>query len=66
MEKATTHKLKKIAILGAESTGKSTICKALAKHYRTDFVPEYARTYFETNNINNYSVSDLEIIGRLI
>lgn len=57
-------KIKKIAILGAESTGKSVICEQLAKHYNTVFVPEYARTYFEEHDINNYTTSDLEIIAK--
>lgn len=35
----------KIAIVGPESTGKSTISKALAQHYQTLWVPEYARYY---------------------
>lgn len=35
----------KIAIVGPESTGKSTLSKALAKHYHTVWVPEYARYY---------------------
>lgn len=35
----------KIAIVGPESTGKSTITQQLAKHYRTLWVPEYARFY---------------------
>lgn len=37
--------IKKIAIVGPESTGKSTITKLLAKHYGTLWVPEYARYY---------------------
>ncbi|RQO72472.1 NadR [Pedobacter sp. KBW06] len=37
--------IKKIAIVGPESTGKSTITKQLAKHYKTLWVPEYARYY---------------------
>jgi NadR type nicotinamide-nucleotide adenylyltransferase len=37
--------IKKIAIVGPESTGKSTISKQLAKHYRVPWVPEYARYY---------------------
>ena len=37
----------KIAIVGPESTGKSTISVALAKHYQTVWVPEYARYYCE-------------------
>ena len=37
--------IKKIAIVGPESTGKSTISTALAKHYNVPWVPEYARYY---------------------
>jgi NadR type nicotinamide-nucleotide adenylyltransferase len=40
-------KLIKIAVVGPESTGKSTIASALAKHYNTVWVPEYARYYCE-------------------
>lgn len=35
----------KIAIVGPESTGKSTISEQLAKHYQTVWVPEFARSY---------------------
>ena len=35
----------KIAIVGPESTGKSTMSAYLAKHYHTVWVPEYARDY---------------------
>lgn len=37
----------KIAVVGPESTGKSTISKQLAKHYNTAWVPEYSREYCE-------------------
>lgn len=37
--------IKKIAIVGPESTGKSTMSSALAKHYNVPWVPEYARYY---------------------
>ena len=37
----------KIAIVGPESTGKSTIAKQLAAHYNTIWVPEFARGYCE-------------------
>lgn len=37
----------KIAIVGPESTGKSTTSKALAEHYDTVWVPEFAREYCE-------------------
>lgn len=33
-------------MLGAESSGKSTIAEALARHYRTVWVPEFARAYW--------------------
>ena len=39
--------LVRIAIVGPESTGKSTISEQLAKHYQTVWVPEYARGYCE-------------------
>jgi len=35
----------KIAIVGPECTGKSTLSAALAAHYNTLWVPEYARQY---------------------
>jgi len=37
----------KIAVVGGESTGKSTMSAYLAKHYQTVWVPEYAREYCE-------------------
>ncbi|MBK0380235.1 AAA family ATPase [Mucilaginibacter segetis] len=37
----------KIAIVGPESTGKSTMSAYLAEHYRTVWVPEFARAYCE-------------------
>ncbi len=41
---------KKILITGAESTGKTTLCETLAKHFNTEWVPEYARMYLEAKN----------------
>jgi NadR type nicotinamide-nucleotide adenylyltransferase len=37
--------IKKIAVVGPESTGKSTITQQLARHYQTAWVAEYARYY---------------------
>ncbi|MFD2874390.1 AAA family ATPase [Mucilaginibacter ximonensis] len=37
----------KIAVVGPESTGKSTMSAYLANHYQTVWVPEYARGYCE-------------------
>ena len=39
--------MKKIVIIGGESTGKSTMCKLLADYYNTQWVPEYAREFIE-------------------
>ncbi|WP_295669341.1 ATP-binding protein [uncultured Mucilaginibacter sp.] len=37
----------KIAVVGPESTGKSTMSSYLAKYYNTVWVPEFARKYCE-------------------
>ena len=39
---------RRVAILGAESSGKSTLAAALATHYSTLWVPEYLREFVET------------------
>lgn len=38
----------RIAVLGAESSGKSTLCEALAQRYGTVWVPEYLRDFVDT------------------
>ncbi|MEK7641715.1 MAG: AAA family ATPase [Patescibacteria group bacterium] len=38
---------RRVCILGAESTGTTTLSKDLAKHYKTTWVPEYGRLYSE-------------------
>ncbi len=38
---------RRVAILGAESTGTTTLSKGLAEHYKTVWVPEYGRFYSE-------------------
>lgn len=42
-----TSDIIKIAVVGPESTGKSTMSKFLAQHYKTAWVPEFARDYCE-------------------
>jgi len=37
--------LKKIVVIGPESTGKSTLCEQLAENFKTEWVPEFARNY---------------------
>ena len=38
----------RIVVVGAESTGTTTLAKGLAEHYGTSWVPEYGREYCET------------------
>jgi NadR type nicotinamide-nucleotide adenylyltransferase len=38
---------KRICVVGAESTGTTTLARALARHYATFWVPEYGRMYTE-------------------
>jgi len=52
----------KIALVGPESTGKSTLSVALAQHYKTVYVSEYARAYFTKYSINDYSIHQIEEI----
>ena len=55
--------MKKIVIIGPESTGKSTLAKELAKHYQTVWVEEYARQYLMENGMN-YTYDDLLTIAK--
>jgi len=55
--------LKKIVVIGPESTGKSTLCEGLAAHFGTDWVPEYAREYLLKHG-KQYRYADLLTIAR--
>lgn len=37
----------KVVLFGPESTGKTTLSKELAAHYKTEWVPEFAREYLQ-------------------
>jgi len=56
--------IKKIGIVGAESTGKTWLCENLAQHFQTVWVPEYAREYFNDSDIYNYTMEDLILIAK--
>ena len=55
--------LKKVVIIGPESTGKSTLCQQLATYYKTMWVPEYAREYLMTKG-RDYTYDDLLDIAK--
>lgn len=55
--------IQKIVVLGPESTGKSTLCAALAANYQTIWTPEYARTYLSEHG-TKYSYDDLLTIAK--
>lgn len=55
--------LKKVVVIGPESTGKSTLCELLANHYQTKWCPEYAREFLLKNG-TNYSYDDLLTVAR--
>jgi HTH-type transcriptional repressor of NAD biosynthesis genes len=57
MEKARPHYLRKVAIVGAESSGKTTLSKNLARRYGTQFAPEYGRIYDEQTRGKNEEVN---------
>jgi len=55
--------IKKIAITGPESTGKTSLAKDLAKHYKAIWVPEFARTYLQNITLP-YTAIDLDNIAQ--
>lgn len=58
---AKDYFVKKIAIVGTESTGKTTLAHQLAKHYNTVWCPEVGRDLIA--NSNDFSFKDLKIVG---
>jgi NadR type nicotinamide-nucleotide adenylyltransferase len=54
--------IKKIVVLGPESTGKSTLCEQLAAAFNTLWVPEYAREYLSLHG-KRYTYEDLLVIA---
>jgi NadR type nicotinamide-nucleotide adenylyltransferase len=55
--------LKKIVVIGPESTGKSTLCGYLADYYNTLWCPEFAREYLLEKG-TTYTVDDLITIAK--
>lgn len=53
----------KIALIGPESTGKSSLSRLLSEHYNSPFVPEYAREYLEQKG-SEYTYEDVVSIAK--
>lgn len=55
--------MKKVVIIGPESTGKSTLAAQLAAQYNTIWCPEFARDYLLTHG-RDYTFNDLLTIAQ--
>lgn len=62
MEKTSKNKIKRIVLIGAESTGKTELSAYLSQQFNTVWVPEYAREYIE-NLTRHYNYNDVEHIA---
>lgn len=62
MDTGNSQKVRRVAIVGPECTGKTDLARFLASHYQTAWVPEFARTYLETL-ARPYIKSDLTTIA---
>ena len=54
--------MKRVVLTGSECTGKTTLARALARHYRTVWVPEFARQLVERKGA--VDEGDVEEIAR--
>lgn len=60
--------VKRVCIVGAESTGKTTLAQCLAEHYQTAWVPEYGREYCaakwpDGNIVDDWTSAEFEEIA---
>jgi HTH-type transcriptional regulator, transcriptional repressor of NAD biosynthesis genes len=59
--------IKRICIIGAESTGTTTLASGLAKHFQTTWVPEFGRFYTDSKlqlASNIWTTEDFDYIAR--
>lgn len=62
-----TASVLKVVLYGPESTGKTTMAKALAAHYNTEWVPEFARDYLQEKwdtQKETCTLEDLSVIAQ--
>jgi NadR type nicotinamide-nucleotide adenylyltransferase len=57
--------VRRVCVVGAESTGTTTLCEDLARHYGCDWVPEYGRQFCAERGADiDWSSTDFEHIAR--
>lgn len=61
--------VKRVCVVGAESTGTTTLAKDLANHYQTVWVPEFGRSYWEGKMFdksgNSWTSDEFTFIARI-
>jgi HTH-type transcriptional regulator, transcriptional repressor of NAD biosynthesis genes len=64
---ARGHYVKRVLVLGAESTGKTTLARALAEHYDTIWNPELGHmyTWFREEGLSDWRSGEFALIARL-
>jgi HTH-type transcriptional repressor of NAD biosynthesis genes len=55
--------MKKIAVMGPESVGKSTMVKLLSEHYNVPYIDEFGRSYVELTGTDDLRAFDFESIA---
>jgi NadR type nicotinamide-nucleotide adenylyltransferase len=53
----------KVIVIGAESSGKTTLCNALAEHFNIPFIAEFAREFLNKLD-GNYTQDNLLVIAK--
>jgi HTH-type transcriptional regulator, transcriptional repressor of NAD biosynthesis genes len=54
----------RVALLGAESTGKTTLAQRLSAMFNTTWVPEFGRAYCEERDARELTLDDFDAIAR--
>jgi HTH-type transcriptional regulator, transcriptional repressor of NAD biosynthesis genes len=66
MPEVAAYFIKKVCVIGAESTGTTTLSRALAQHYGTVWVPEFGRFYTEAKLFQHgdrWTSGDFDVIA---
>ena len=59
------RRINRIAVVGPESSGKTTLSKALSKRLGWSMIEEFAREYFESHDYSSCSLNDLIEISKI-